>query len=109
MAEPLAGGSARRGRWLAKLVIGTPYTGRNIGVHHAGIIRPELPLRWLDLELAAAPVGMVAIPAFRPSLLPLVDHSPVNLFAPTPVGWGSGLAAGGICRFPLLRLGIGIP
>ncbi len=52
VAEPLAGGSARRGRWLASLVIGPPYAGWHIGLLHSGIARPDCRLRQLYLELA---------------------------------------------------------
>ena len=93
MGEFAGGGAPGRGFRPSRKVVGK--TGHWNAIHrlahwrtHAGIIRPELPKRWQTLSWLLTPGGMVAIPAGWPSLLPLVDHSPVNLFAPTPVRLG---------------------
>ena len=61
-----------------------------------------LTLNWL-----LTPVGMVAMPAGWPGLATAVDRSPVNLGCSDSCKVGAAVyAAVGICRWPLLRVGI---
>ncbi len=73
---------------------------------------PALPGQAADYGRATlgwllTPVGMVAMPAGWPGVATAVDRSPVNLGCSDSCGMEARLVtAFGICRWPLLRVGI---